>query len=430
MIENEAPVIADSLWTATANPAPDCPPLRGREEAEVAIIGGGYTGLSAALHLAERGVSVAVLEAESPGWGASGRNGGQVNPGLKGDPDDLEARFGTGMGRRMTEFSGGAGQFTFDLIARLGIDCAARQPGWVQAFHNPAGEALIRARVAQWNRRGVPLRLLSREETVATLGTSDYRGAMLDPRGGNLHPLNYALGLAHAAQRAGARLHGHSRVTALAAEGAGHVLRTEAGELRARTVLICTNAYADAASAPMDRAVVPVRSIQVATEILPEDVARSILPQGHSPSDSRRLLLYYRKDPQGRFVMGGRGAYTAATTRSHMQALREVSLRLFPQLAGVKWQHAWGGFVAMTADHYPHLTQVRPGVMAAMGYNGRGVAMASAMGGLLADWATGTPEAELPFPVTPPRPIPFHFLRRPAVAAVVAWSRLRDRLEG
>lgn len=429
MIENEAPVIADSLWTATANPAPDCPPLRGRDEVEVAIIGGGYTGLSAALHLAERGVSVAVLEAETPGWGASGRNGGQVNPGLKGDPDDLEARFGTDMGRRMTEFSGGAGQYTFDLIARLGIDCAARQAGWLQTFRNATGEALLRTRTEQWNRRGVPLHLLSRDEAAAVLGTSAYRGAMIDPRGGNLHPLNYALGLAQAAQAAGARIHGHSRVTALAAEGAGHVLRTEAGELRARRVLIGTNGYADAVSAPMNRAVVPVRSIQVATEVLPEAVAQTILPQGHSPSDSRRLVLYYRKDPQGRFVMGGRGAYTAGSTRRHLQALREVSVQLFPQLAGVPWRYGWGGFVAMTADHYPHLALVRPGVMAAMGYNGRGVAMATVMGRLLADWATGTPEAALPFPVTAPRPIPLHSLRRPAVAAVVAWSRLRDGLE-
>lgn len=430
MIENEAAVIADSLWTATANPAPDCPPLHGAAEAEVAIIGAGYTGLSAALHLAERGVSVVVLEAEAPGWGASGRNGGQVNPGLKGDPDDLEARFGADMGRRMTDFAGGAGQFTFDLIARLGIDCAARQPGWVQAFHNEAGAALIRARVEQWNRRGVPLRLLTRDETAATLGTGDYLGAMLDPRGGNLHPLNYALGLGHAAQAAGARIHGHSRVTALEADGAGHILRTGAGTVRARKVLIGTNGYADAASAPMDRAVVPVRSVQVATGILPAALAGSILPQGHSPSDSRRLLLYYRKDPQGRFVMGGRGTYRAASTRRHMQALRAASVRLFPQLAGVEWRHAWGGFVAMTADHYPHLSLIRPGVLAAMGYNGRGVAMASAMGRLLADWATGTPAEALPFPVLPPRPIPFHALRRPAVAMVVAWSRLRDRLEG
>ncbi len=429
MIGNEEAVIADSLWTATAGPAPDCPPLRGREEAEVAVIGAGYTGLSAALHLAERGIPVIVLEAETPGWGASGRNGGQVNPGLKGDPDDLEARFGPEMGQRMTELSGGAGQFVFDLIARLGIDCAARQPGWVQAFHNEAAEATVRARVEQWNRRGVPLRLLSREETAATLGTAAYRGAMIDPRGGNLHPLNYALGLAHAALKAGARIHGHSRVLSLEPDGAGHVLRMQGGEVRARRVLIATNGYADAVSAPMNRAVVPVRSVQVATDILPEAVARAILPQGHSPSDSRRLLLYYRKDPQGRFVMGGRGAYTAGNTRRHMQALREASVRLFPQLEGVAWRHAWGGFVAMTADHYPHLTLVRPGVMAAMGYNGRGVAMASVMGRLLADWAGGTAPADLPFPVTPPRPIPFHALRRPAVAAMVAWSRLRDRLE-
>ncbi len=131
MIENEKPYIARSLWTATANPTPDCPVLKGAEETEVAVIGGGFTGLSAALHLAEAGVAVTLLEAETPGWGASGRNGGQVNPGLKEDPDAIEAKFGPDLGGRMVRLSGRAGDFVFDLIKRLGIDCAARQPGWI-----------------------------------------------------------------------------------------------------------------------------------------------------------------------------------------------------------------------------------------------------------------------------------------------------------
>lgn len=271
--------------------------------------------------------------------------------------------------------------------------------------------------------------MLSREDTAYLLGTDAYRCAMLDERGGNLHPLNYALGLAEAAAKAGARIHGHSRVTKMEQAGGEHILHTPSGRLRARKVLIGTNGYSGPEAPSLARSVVPIRSIQVATDILPEELQRKILPEGHSASDSRRLLLYFRKDPEGRFVMGGRGAYSARGTQIQMQALHDISQRLYPDLEGVEWRYAWGGFVAMTQDHYPHLSKVAPGAMAALGYNGRGVAMATALGKVLADWASGTPEEELPYPVQAPRPIPLHFLRKPAVSAVVAWSRVRDRLE-
>lgn len=429
MIRNENPVLSNSLWTATANRFSPYEPLQGEHHTDVAIIGGGYTGLSAALHLAEKGVAVTLLEGEEPGWGASGRNGGQVNPGLKEDPDVIVDRFGERLGGRMLELSGGAGQFVFDLIARLGIDCAAKQTGWIQPVHSVQAERMVRSRVEQWSRRGAALRMLSKEETAHLLGTHSYSCAMIDERGGNLHPLNYALGLASAAVRAGAVVHGNSRVIRLAREERGHVLVTSTGRLRARIILVCTNGYTSDVTPPLNRTVVPICSIQVATDVLSAELAQAILPFGHSASDSRRLLLYYRKDQDGRFVMGGRGAYSASGIALQMQSLRKKSETLYPQLRGTPWQFAWGGFVAMTADHYPHLNQVAPNVMAAMGYNGRGVAMASAMGKVLADWASGASPDALPFPVTPPSPIPLHFLKKPAVIATVAWSRLRDSLE-
>lgn len=428
MIKNEEDVIANSLWTATANPAKHYPPLRGKVECDVAVIGAGFTGLSAAVHLAERGKSVTVLDTHEPGWGASGRNGGQVNPGLKEDPDTIEAQFGPEVGGRMVAMSGGAGQFVFDLIARLGIDCDAQQTGWIQPVHNDAADKVVRRRVEQWKRRGARLRMLDRDTTAALLGTELYRGAMIDERGGNLHPLNYALGLAEGATRAGAVIHGNSRVVAHQARGADHLLRTSDGEVLAHKVLVCTNGYTSSVVPPLNRTVVPIRSVQVATDILPPEIAARILPQGHSASDSRRLLVYFRKDAAGRFIMGGRGNYSAGATRRQMEVLREASCELYPELKGIAWRYAWGGYVAMTADHYPHLNLVMPGVMAAMGYNGRGVAVASVMGKVLSDWATGTPENELDYAITPPRPIPFHFMRKPAVIATVAWSRFQDRI--
>jgi glycine/D-amino acid oxidase-like deaminating enzyme len=428
MIANEIAPIANSLWSATANPTPPCPPLTGAHDTEVAIVGGGFTGLSAALHLAERGVAVTLLEAETPGWGASGRNGGQVNPGLKEDPDTIERHFGPEMGGRMIRLAGGAADLVFDLVRRHNINCAAAQTGWIQPVHDAAARKVVQARVDQWNRRGAPLRMLSAQETEAMLGTSAYLCGMIDPRGGNLHPLNYALGLADAALKAGAVLHGHSKAIRIETDAGGHVVHTAQGKLRARKLLLCTNGYTDRLAPPLDKTVVPIRSIQVATVPLTDNIRRTILPGGHSASDSRRLLLYFRLDPQGRFIMGGRGAYDVAGTQYQMEALRKASLELYPQLGDTEWSYAWGGYVAMTADHYPHLNRVGPDIMAGMGYNGRGVAMGTAMGRVLADWASGTPEADLDFPVTDPQPIPFHFLRKPAVSATVAWYRLRDRL--
>lgn len=428
MIAHEIDPIANSLWTATANAAVECSPLQGEGQTDVAIIGGGYTGLSAALHLAEAGVRATLLEAETPGWGASGRNGGQLNPGLKDTPDAIEARLGAEVGARLVRLSGGAADFVLDLIRRHEIACDAVQTGWIQPGHSAAALAAAQQRVAQWTRRGAPLRMLSRDELAALLGTDAYIGGSIDARGGNLHPLNYALGLARAAQRAGAVLHSRSRATRLDRDGDGHLIQTATGRLRARKVILCTNGYTDGLAPPLARTVVPVRSIQVATAPLGEEMRRRILPGGQAASDSRKLLLYYRMSPDGRFIMGGRGAFGAAGTLRLLDRLRRVSGQLYPQLGAVEWPYAWGGNVAMTVDHYPHLNRLGPGVMAALGYNGRGVAMATVLGKVLADWATGTPESELDFPVSAPRPIPFHALRKPAVTASVAWYRLREQV--
>ncbi|MGI1660668.1 NAD(P)/FAD-dependent oxidoreductase [Palleronia sp. KMU-117] len=427
-IANERAALADSLWTATANSAPARPALDHAAEADVAIVGGGYTGLSAALRLAEAGQRVILLEAETPGWGASGRNGGQVNPGFKDSPDEIEARFGDGLGRRMVALAGEAGDLVFDLIDRHGIACAPRRTGWIRAATTPKALASLGDLARQWQARGAEVEPLDRRAIAALTGTEAYLGGLIDRRGGNLHPLNYALGLAAAAERAGARLHGQSRVTALHANGEVVTVETAAGRVTARAALICTNAYTGRLADPLGRSVLPVTSIQVATEPLGDNLAQSILPDGQQVSDSRRLLLYFRKDAEGRFIMGGRGALGEAGTRARHQALRAASLRLYPHLKDVRWTHAWGGDVALTASHRPGLHRLAPGVMAALGYNGRGVAMATAMGRLLADWAQGRPEADLGFPVTEARTIPFHRFRRLGLGPTVAAFSVLDRL--
>jgi glycine/D-amino acid oxidase-like deaminating enzyme len=428
LIANEMPAAARSLWTATANPAPPTPPLDGDAKTDIAVVGGGFTGLSTALHLAEKGVAVSLLEAESPGWGASGRNGGQVIPGLKYDPREIEQMFGREQGQRIIAMAGGAADLVFDLVEKHQIQCDPDRKGWIQGAHDTTGLAAVQRRAEDWARRGAPVEALDKAQAAALVGNDSYVGGLLDRRGGGLHPLNYALGLAAAAIEAGAKIHGSSRVTRIDRQNGGFKLHTAKGTLTAERIVIGTNGYADGLHDPLRRSIVPARSVQVATRPLSDNLRKSILPEGQVLSDTRRLLLYFRLDAEGRFLMGGRGAFGESGVKARQADMREVAERLFPQLAGIEWQHHWGGFVALTTDHLPHLHELEPGIMTALGYNGRGVAMATAMGKLLAEQASGKARADLDFPVTGLRPIPFHALRKPAVAATTAWYKIRDRL--
>lgn len=428
MIQNERPVIADSLWTATANQSVKHPVLRGAHRADVVVIGAGYTGLSAALHLAKSGASVIVIDAQHPGWGASGRNGGQVNVGLKDGPSAIKAKFGDHWGDRMIRMAGNAGDLVFDLIDRHKIDCAATRPGWLRAAHTPKTLRQLHALAADWEDYGGGMQPLDRDEMHSRTGTDAYLGGVIDHRGGLLHPLNYALGLAAAAQRYGAVIFGESGARSIQKEGCGYRVACPEGNIAASKVLLCTNAYSGDVEKPLAQSVLPVRSVQVATAPLSDNLRISILSEGNTLSDTRRLLLYFRKDAEGRFIMGGRGTYNDASTQKQIDWLRGISVKLFPQLQGVEWQHAWGGFVALTRDHYPHLHEIKPGMMAGLGYNGRGVAIATAMGRVLAQWALGQHPDDLEFPVSPVKPLPFSFARTYAVEAEILRLRLLDKL--
>jgi glycine/D-amino acid oxidase-like deaminating enzyme len=427
MTDSSAPPA--SAWTEAAEAPPDAPRLEGDRRADVAVVGAGYTGLSAALHLAERGVDVVALDAAEVGWGASGRNGGQIIPGLKHDPDDLERMFGDATGRRMWQIAGSAADAVFDLIARHKIACHAQPCGWIAAAPHAAALESLRARTEQWQRRGAPVELLDRGRIEALTGTATYVGGMLDRRAGALHPLAYVRGLARAAQRAGAGLHGRSAARRLELDGAGWRVVTDAGAVRAPTVILATNAYTDDLWPGLRRTVLPIQSYQVATEPLPEDVRRRVLPGGQVVSDLRRILFYFRLDPEGRLLMGGRGPLDDRGDPALFARLEATARRLFPGLGAPRWTHRWSGRVALTADHVPHLHEPRPGVLIGLGYNGRGVAMATVMGRLLAERALGASPAELGWPVTPIAPIRLHAWRLPAMAAVVHWKRFQDWLD-
>jgi glycine/D-amino acid oxidase-like deaminating enzyme len=418
-----------SVWTEASEARPDAPPLGGDRRADVVVVGAGYTGLSAALHLAERGADVVALDAAEVGWGASGRNGGQIIPGLKHDPDDLERMFDAEAGRRMWQIAGAAADVVLDLVARHKIACHAQPCGWIAAAPHAAALASLRARTEQWQRRGASVELLDRAPIEALTGTTAYVGGMLDRRAGALHPLAYARGLARAAQRAGAGLHGRTAARRLEPDGAGWRVVTDAGAVRARTVILATNAYTDDLWPGLRRTVLPIQSYQVATEPLPEDVRRRVLPGGQVVSDLRRVLFYFRLDPDGRLLMGGRGPLDDRGDPALFARLEAIARRLFPGLGAPRWTHRWSGRVALTADHVPHLHEPRPGVLIGLGYNGRGVAMATVMGRLLAERALGASPDEIGWPVTPIAPIRLHAWRLPAMAAVVHWKRFQDWLD-
>ena len=419
----------DSAWVRTAGSPPTWPQPRGDIETGTVVVGGGFTGLSAALHLAERGQSVIVLEAAEPGWGASGRNGGQVIPGLKADPDALEAHFGPEWGPRVVRTVGAAADDLFELLSRHGIACQARQSGWLQPAHCSRAMAAVRQRVGQWRRRGVDARVLDGDGVRDLLGCAPgvYVGGWLDPRGGSVHPLALARGLAQAAAGAGAVIHGRAPVTGVHREGGHWRAETPGGRVRAQRLLFATNGYTGGLWPSLRRSVVPVFSQQIATAPLPPQLRERILPQGHVVSDTRRLMRYFRLDDEGRLLMGGRGPFRDRVGPGDTDALNREACRLFPDVAGIPLETTWAGRVAMTADHLPHLHALGNDAYAAMGYNGRGVAMAVTLGRILADLVAGTPAGDLDFPVTPMRPLRLHALRRPAIATLTAWYRLLDR---
>jgi glycine/D-amino acid oxidase-like deaminating enzyme len=419
--------LAPSLWAATAPPAPATPPLDKDAQVDVCVIGGGYAGLSAALHLAERGVGVILLEAHEPGWGGSGRNGGQVIPGIKYDPRELKEKFGPEAGDALASFVGGTADLVWELIDRHGMDVPTTRQGWIQGAHTPAMIETVKARAADWSKRGVKARVLDREEVGSLLGNRQYLGGWLDPRGGGVQPLAYSRGLARAALKAGAVIHGKSPVASLKRVGSGFEIRTAQGvTVKAGRVFLATGGYTGDLVPKLRQTVIRPNSFMVATEPLSDNIAKSILPAGHVSSDTRQLLLYFRKDHENRFVLGGRGPFREPTSDADWAHLERVMTKLYPQIGEARMQYRWCGRVALTRDFLPHFHEPEPGLMIDIGCMGRGVGLQTAVGKAMAEYlATGEKRA-LPFPITPIKPLPFHALNQLYVSAIIAWYRLTD----
>ncbi|WGD29618.1 FAD-binding oxidoreductase [Ancylobacter sp. WKF20] len=418
-----------SWYTATARHLAPFPSLAGTVTADVCVIGGGYTGLSAALHLAEAGLDVVLLEAARVGSGASGRNGGQIHTGQRRDQDWLEAQVGLDDAKALWRMAEEAKALLHALIARHRIECDVR-PGLIVADHKPGYVAHSHAYARKLNEvYGYPHAApLSREELRALVGSDAYFGGMIDHGGGHLHPLNLALGLARAADRAGARLFENSRALGIDEGGPKVQVKTAGGVVLADFVLECGDGLQDGLDRRVDNHVMPIANYIAATEPLGAR-ARDIIANDAAVADSRFVVNYYRLSADGRLLFGGGESYTRRLRPDPGAFVRPYMLKIFPQLADVRIDYGWGGILGITMSRLPFVRKLSPRVLTAAGYSGQGVMLAPYFGKLLGDAIKGQLGqfdllARLPVPPFPGGPV----MRWPLLVAGMSYFALRDRL--
>ncbi len=393
------------LWAATAPEGPSLNPLEGQSKTDVAVMGGGYTGLSAALHLAEAGIEVTLLEAEQIGFGGSGRNVGLVNAGLWMFPDDVVKAIGTDYGERLLSILGDSPDLVFELIAKHGIQCEAIRKGTLHCAHSPGGFGQLKMREDQWGRRGAPVTLLDKQQAEPKIGSRAFHGALLDKRAGTLQPLAYARGLARAAIKAGARLHGLSPVTTLVHRQGKWHLTTPAGTLIARAVIVATGGYTEHFDPTLKQTFIPFNYFQFSTAPLHDKIRRTILPGGQGAWDTNLVLSSYRLDKQGRLVVGSVGLADGFAHNLNHQWARRTLAKVFPQIEAVEFEHAWHGRIAMTTDHIPRFFKLDTNLVMVTHFNGRGIGPGTVLGKLMADYVRHKDEKAIPLPVSQAKPI-------------------------
>jgi gamma-glutamylputrescine oxidase len=418
-----------SWFAATAIPFAPCSPLRGEASADVCVIGGGYTGLSAALHLAEAGFDVVLLEAHRVGWGASGRNGGQVGSGQRQGQGWMERHLGRERALALWAMGQEAKALVRALVSRHTVDCALK-PGIIHAAHKQGSvpELHDEAEKLAKDYGYDEIDCLDRTGIRERVGTEAYFGGVIDRGGGHLHPLNFALGLARAAAEAGVRIHEESRVAAIE-PGPVSLFRTGQGTVRARHVVLAANGYHGGLLPDVSARVMPINNFIVATEPLGRDRARALIRDDAAVADTRFVVNYFRLSEDRRLLFGGGESYGYRFPRDIAGLVRPAMLKVFPELAGVRIDHAWGGTLAITLNRLPSFARPAPGIFSAAGYSGHGVALATLAGKLLAEAVSGTASrfdvfADLPQPRFPGGGA----LRAPLLALAMTWYALRDRL--
>ena len=388
-----------SLWDETAAEPDPVSPMTADVVTDIAVVGGGFTGLSTALHAAGNGLDVCVLEAMQIGYGGSGRNVGLVNAGLWLPPQDVRAHFGEERGARLVEVLGEGPNYVMSLIQKYQIRCELTRTGSIHAAHSPGGFRDLTRRAEEWERLGAPVSLLSREAACEKIGSSAFYGGLLDSRAGTINPMGYVRGLARAAKAASARIYTGVPVTKLTRQGDGWLLQTGHGTVTARSVVLATNAYTDELWPGLRESFVPINYFQVATVPLGDRVA-SILAERQGLWDTGTVMFSLRRDAEDRLIIGSMGSVIGgAKGLSERWAARQLK-RLFPDLGPVAFEKSWHGQIAMTADHIPRIHRLAEGLYTPIGYNGRGIAPGTIFGKAVADLLAGGDEADLPLPVT------------------------------
>ena len=419
---------AASYYAATAVGLVDRPALQGDLSADVCIIGAGYTGLSAALHLAGMGRSVVVLEAERVGWGASGRNGGQLHSGQRLDQETLEHWLGPGEARALYDLAEEAKRLVRGLITDHAIACDWRD-GLIHAVHKRRLVAAARREVEHletvYGYQGA--NWLDPDQLAAAIGVEGYHGGWRDASAGHLHPLNYALGLAQAAEARGVRIFEASRALP-PIEGPPYRIRTERGSVRAAEVIVAVNGYVSGLVPGHESRVMPMNNYIVATEPLGERLDR-LIPGGEAVADSRFVVHYWRPSADGRLVFGGGETYSLDFPKNIEAFVRPYLERTYPSVKGVRIDHAWGGTLALSMSKLPVFARPQPGLYAVGGYTGHGIAIATLAGKLMAEAIAGDTSRFDVFARLPSRPFPGgKWLRFPTLVAAMLWYGLLDRL--
>ena len=423
----------DSLWAAATPPGPDLPELVGAQQADVIVIGGGFTGLSTALHLREAGVDVAIVEAMEPGWGASGRNNGQVIPTLsRPDPDDIIAKHGAA-GERFVGMLRDSAATLFDIGRRYNIEAEQEQAGWVQPVHSPGRIKIAERRVRQWSNFGAPVELLSREQARDMLGSDAWYGGFWNKTGGHINPLALARGLSRAVLGLGGRIYARSPAESFERRNDSWVVKTARGEISGRALVVATNAYSGeivkSLVPEIATEVMPVLSWQMATQPLSDNVRNTIIPGRQAMSDTHGELYFARYDARNRLVTGGAVIGPGNKAERLRARVAERLQRLWPQIGEVRFDYVWNGYVGMTTDFFPRIHRLGPNAYGWTGCNGRAVALTMPLGRELAKAVQGVPDKELALPFTKPVSIPAHgFMRKRAMMMLLVY-RWRDARE-
>jgi glycine/D-amino acid oxidase-like deaminating enzyme len=422
-----------SLWAAQTPPGPELPALKGSAQADVVVIGAGFTGLSTALHLREAGIDVAVVEAMEPGWGASGRNNGQVIPTLsRPDPDDIVARHGAA-GERFVAMLRDSAATLFDTVRRYDIAAEQEQAGWVQPVHSPGRIKIAERRVKQWSKYGAPVELLSREQVSDMLGSQAWHGGFWNKTGGHINPLALARGLTRTVLGLGGRIFARSPVIDYERRGDRWLVRTAQGEISARALVLASNAYtgefSKALAPEIAHEVMPVLSWQMATQPLSDNVRKTIIPARQAMSDTHGELYFARYDARNRLVTGGAVIGPGDKAERLKARVTERLQRLWPQIGDVSFDYVWNGYVGMTTDYMPRIHKLGPDAYGWTGCNGRAVALTIPLGAELAKAVRGVPNNEPALPFTAPVTIPAHALLRKVAPLMLLLYRRRDARE-